>query len=287
MSVTMERLVEPRVRLGTIFDRIVCGVDGSESSRAAVVQAARLLAARRVLELVTVVENTPVGRSELLAPSQREQQYEAAQCALREGHELCGQARSMVLFGEPGRKLVSAAAEFAATLVVVGAPVSGRHGRFVLWAAGTHVLHNAPCSVLIARQPPNEDTWPRSIVVGYDGSAGAEAAALVAKELAYRFQAALRIVVATGGEPVDVDSLPFGQELEWSASRPVDALVTASLGADLLVVGSRGFRSNGDQGSVSERIGHLAHCSVLVVREKLEFLRMETGVADEVPDSEC
>jgi nucleotide-binding universal stress UspA family protein len=192
----------------------------------------------------------------------------------------------MLLFGDPGPKLVSAVREIDATLAVVGAPSSGRLGGFVLGSAGTHVLHNAPCSVLIAREPADEDAWPRSIVVGHDGSPGAADAAVVAKELAFRFHAALRIVVATGGDPVDIESLPSAEELDWSSSRPVDALETASAEADLLVVGSRGLRGPRTLGSVSERIGHLAHCSVLVVREP-QSARVTPGVEDEIPDPEC
>jgi nucleotide-binding universal stress UspA family protein len=285
-TATTERLTEPPVWLGNIFDRIVCGVDGTESSRAAVVQAERLLAARRVLELVSVVEETPAPWSGLFVPSDLDRQHAEARCALREGLALCPRARSTLRFGDPGPKLVAAAREIDATLAVVGAPASGRLGGFVLGSAGTHVLHNAPCSVLIAREPADQDAWPRSIVLGHDGSPAAAEAAVVAKELAHRFCAALRIVVATGGDRVDVDSLP-SVELDWSSSRPVEALEAASAEADLLVVGSRGLRGPRALGSVSERIGHLAHCSVLVVRGPQESAGVEHGVADAVPDPEC
>jgi nucleotide-binding universal stress UspA family protein len=287
MSVTTGRLAEPPVWLGRIFDRIVCGVDGSESSRIAVMQAARLLAARRVLKLISVVEEIPIPWPGLSARSDLDRQFAEARCALRDGLSQCPRAWSALLVGDPGQKLVWAAREIDATLAVVGAPASGRLGGFVLGDAGTHVLHNAPCSVLIARKPADEEAFPGSIVVGHDGSAGAAAAVLVAKELAHRFDAALRIVVATGGEPVDVDGLPPAEELDWSSSPPVDALESASSEADLLVVGSRGLRDLRALGSVSEAIGHLAHCSVLVVRETPGPSRVESGVADDVPDLEC
>ena len=47
---------------------------------------------------------------------------------------------------------------------------------------------------------------------------------------------------------------------------PVETLVEASAGADLLVVGSRGVHGLCTLGSVSERVAHRAACSVLVVR---------------------
>jgi nucleotide-binding universal stress UspA family protein len=286
MSVMTKRLAEPPLWLGTIFDRIVCGVDGTESSRAAVVQANRLLSARRMLELISVVEETSTAWSGLSAPPDVDRRHEEARRALHEGRATCPRARCALVFGEPGPKLVSAALEVDATLVVLGAPAGGRLGAFVLGDAGTYVLHNAPCSVLIARRPADEDVFPRSIVVGHDGSPAAAEAAIVAKELALRFGAELRIVVATGGDPVRFDSLPPDEELEWSSARPIDALESASDEADLLVVGSHGVHGPPALGGVSERVGHLARCSVLVVREPPRS-SVKADVADEVPDPEC
>jgi nucleotide-binding universal stress UspA family protein len=286
MSATTKRHAEPPAWLGTIFDRIVCGVDGTESSRAALVQAKRLLPARRILELVSVVEETSAAWSEPPARSDIDRRREAAQSALRNGRHQCPRARSALFFGDPGPQLVSAAREVDATLVVIGAPPSGRLGAFVLGGAGTYVLHNAPCSLLIARRPVDEDAFPRSIVVGHDGSPAAVEAAIVAQELAQRFAAQLRIVVATGGDPVQFDSLPPDEKLEWSSARPIDALEAASDEADLLVVGSSGLQGPRGLGSVSERIGHLARCSVLVLRDR-RGSGAEPEVADEVPDPEC
>jgi nucleotide-binding universal stress UspA family protein len=276
MSVTTQRPAYPSAWLGATFDRIVCCVDGTDSDRVAVTQAARLVAARNSLELF---EETPVRSSGWLEPSDAE--WKDAQHDRRAG------VRSMLFFVDPGPKLVSAARELDATLAVVGAPVGGRLGGFVLDSAGTYVLHNSPCSVLIARQPAEDDTWPRTIAVGHDGSRGAANAAVVARELAFRFGAALRFVVATGGDPVDVDSLPSDEELDWSPWQPVNALEAASAECDLLVVGSRGLRSPRALGSVSEAIGDLAHCSVLVVREPPHSSQLERGVEDAVPDPEC
>lgn len=287
MSVMTRRCAEPPAWLGTIFDRIVCGVDGTESSRAAVVQANRLLAARRMLELVSVVEETSAAWSGLSDPSDLNREREEARSALRKGRDQCPRARTALLFGDPGPKLVSAAREVDATLFVIGAPASGRLGAFVLGGAGNYVLHNAPCSVLIARHAADEGAFPRSIVVGHDGSPAAVEAAIVAKELARRFDAELRIVVATGGDPVRFDSLPPDEELDWSSARPIDALEAASDETDLLVVGSSGLRGPRALGSVSERIGHLGRCSVLVVRQPPRGSGVEPEIADEVPDPEC
>lgn len=272
--------------LGTLFDRIVCGVDGTESSQIAVAQAVRLLCAHRGLEFLSVVQQRAAPWADMPGSANPDRQYEAAQRALREARALCPRARSAILFGDPGPMLVSAAREAEATLVAVGAPATGRLGGIVLGSVGTHLLNSAPCSVLIARPPADETAFPRSIVVGHDGSRGAAAAAEVAKELAHRFDAVLRILVATGGDPVQIDRLAREPELEWSSLPPTEALSTASAEADLLVVGSRGLRGMRAIGSVSERVGHLAGCSVLVVREPPGSPATDRN-DDAVPDSEC
>lgn len=286
MTLSTERVGEPPVWLGTLFDRIVCGVDGTESSAVAVEQAARLLHARRTLELVCVVDQRPVVTlAGLPDAADIERRYEEARRALGAGRAHFPRAQSRLLSGDPGPALLSAVREAGATLAVVGAPPSGRLGGIVLGSVGTHLLHSAPCSVLIARPSSDEEAFPRSIVVGHDGSRDATAAAAVAKELAHRFDAGLRILAAEGGDPAQIDRL--AQEgLEWSFLPPVEALATASAHGDLLVVGSRGLRGARTLGSVSERVAHLARCSVLVVREP-------PGVApanredDAVPDIEC
>ena len=287
MTLTTGRIREQPAWLGTLFDRIICGVDGKESSNVAVAQAMRLLCARRILELISVVEGMPSGGARRIDPADLDPQYDEARRALRDARAQCPRARSAILFGDAGPVLVAAAREAGATLVAVGAPASGRLGGFVLDSAVTYVLHNSPCSVLIARQPAEDDAWPHSIVVGHDGSRAAAEAEVVARELAFRFGAALRFVVATGGDPVDVDSLPSDEELDWSSWEPVNALEAASAECDLLVVGSRGLRGPRALGSVSEAIGDLAHCSVLVVREPSHSSQLERGVGDAVPDLEC
>ena len=52
-----------------------------------------------------------------------------------------------------------------------------------------------------------------------------------------------------------------------ATSHPSTHLLGAWAGADLLVVGSRGLHGVSALGSVSERLAHEAHCSVLIVHE--------------------
>ena len=131
------------------------------------------------------------------------------------------------------------------------------------------LLHRAPCSVLVARPVTDPDRFPRSIVVGIDGSSAADAALAAAQRLARRFDVPLRVVTALKGKNVDLAHVhlrtPFVEAVD---AHPVEALVTASLGTDLVVVGSRGLHGLAALGSVSERVAHQAKCSVLVIRSR-------------------
>ena len=248
-----------------LFDRIVCGVDGSPSSEIAVAQARRVATPGATLQLVSVVERSPAGWPRHVPDEER--QYYEAQRALEAARAGAGATRSQLLFGAPGKVLAGAAARRDASLLVVGDPPGGRLGRTVLGGVGTYLLEAAPCSLLIARDGDEHASFPRTIAVGHDGSAGATYAHAAAGALAQRLDASLRILVARGGDPVREDGLPAGEGLESSPLSPVDALADIATRVDLLVVGARGVLNLAPLGEVAERVAHLARCSVLVVRE--------------------
>lgn len=75
-------------------------------------------------------------------------------------------------------------------------------------------------------------------------------------------------MVGLGGKLRDAEGVTeLFREAVVDKRSPVDALVSASESADLVVVGSRGLHGLQALGSVSERIAHRAHSSVLVVRD--------------------
>ena len=93
-----------------------------------------------------------------------------------------GSAR--VVRGKPVPLLRRERDELNATLVVFGGRRSSRFLGIMLGDTGTELLHDAVCSVLLAR-PTREETWrPRRIVVGLDSSGYALAALSTADELA-------------------------------------------------------------------------------------------------------
>jgi nucleotide-binding universal stress UspA family protein len=128
------------------------------------------------------------------------------------------------------------------------------------------MLRDAPCSVLIAREARDAETWPQAVVVGVDGSAESAAAFTVARSVAERFGATLRAVAASKDE-VDLETARrIAPELEEHPGRAVELLAAASDTADIVLVGSRGLHGLKAFGSVSERVAYQTRSSVLVLR---------------------
>ena len=140
----------------------------------------------------------------------------------------------------------------------------------------------------------------RLVVVGYDGSQGAEAALRVAVEEARRRGATLRVVAAwhvpaplVGATVTLTDADRLGEDIRTALTRVVDdavavlrsedadidveavvvegptvtVLVGEAAGAELLVVGSRGLGGFRELllGSVSHQCAQHAPCPVLIV----------------------
>ena len=173
---------------------------------------------------------------------------------------------AQIIEGQPPPSLLAVLQRESATLLVVGTHGGGRLAGVLLGSVATAMLHQASCSVLVARPSADSPWFPRSVVVGMDGSSEALACAVVAAGIADRLGAKVRTIVARGGPRVDRKVLRGLGELEWISRHPVGALADASKDADLVIVGSRGLRALEALGSVSERVAHQARCSVLVVR---------------------
>jgi nucleotide-binding universal stress UspA family protein len=65
--------------------------------------------------------------------------------------------RTHVAMDEPGAAIVSAAKDWKADMIVVGSHGHGFLGRMVLGSVSDFVVHNAPCSVMVVRTPPNNN----------------------------------------------------------------------------------------------------------------------------------
>lgn len=250
-----------------VFDRVVCGIDESPQSLEALRQVERLRPAAGRLHLVAVAELSLAVHGGWAAPHLLEQIESGVQHALERANESSKATSSRVIEGSPASALRQEIERVRASLVALGNHGSSRPVGILLGTTATTFLHEAPCSVLLARTPADRSAFPSSIVVGVDGSSAALLALDAARELGERIGVPVRVLAASGGKPVHFEGLRPVPGLEWDDRKPLDALVDASASADLVVVGSRGLHRLAALGSVSERVAHQAACSVLVVRD--------------------
>ena len=260
-----------------VLARIVCGVDGTPASTDAVLRAAAIAEQGSTLVLVSVVDEASIAAATadaagvVMPPGAadlgRESLDHAAALVRGESEDI--HVETHMLEGPVLPTLLRALSDEDATLVVTGRHGHSRLAGIVLGSAMTALLHEAPCSVLVAG--PAEGRFPGSIVVGYDGSPQADEAARAAAEIAHRKEASLSAVCATGSKEVELDRLQVsltevapGTTLAVEDADPVRVLVSAK--ADLVVLGSRGLHGVKSLGSVSERVAHKSGGSVLVVR---------------------
>jgi nucleotide-binding universal stress UspA family protein len=249
------------------FDRVLCGVDPSEESFDAAQQGARLASDQGTMILVSVVELDMAVHAGWATGDILEQLRADSAAALDRVQAEIAKLRTVETRLLQGPTLACFREEIEQDkpdLVSVGTHGHSRAAGILLGTVTTTLLHDAPCSVLIARAAQDPPSFPARIVVGLDGSAEAEAAAATADAIATRYGSSLRRVAASSGK--EIDEATVGSGVEVIAGKAVDVLVEASAEADLVVMGSRGLHGVKALGSVSERVAHQARCSVLVVR---------------------
>lgn len=232
-----------------LFKRVLVGFDGSPPSVRALTAARALTAENGALVALTVAETHYATHAGMDAVAWEERiRVEAAESRSAAEEILQDMPSSLVELcqGHAAPALLKKAEKIGADLICVGANGHGRMSGMLLGSVATRVVHDARCSVLVARGTEALEDFPRSIVVGVDTSPESAGATRVARALGRMSDAPVR-------------------ELE---RRPVDGLIDASRSADLLVVGSRGLHGLSSVRSVAERVAHEADCPVLIVRDK-------------------
>ncbi|ESA36434.1 universal stress protein [Leptolyngbya sp. Heron Island J] len=165
----------------------------------------------------TVVESYQTAWNQFVdhAQSVLNQQVETAcQCGIT--------ATGTLLYGNPGAKLCETAQSWDADLVVVGSRGLSGIRELLIGSVSNHVLHHAPCSVLVVHPTsqslvhPTSQTAPEKnkpndsepiqpmqrILVALDRSDMARQAMLMALNLAKQHQAEIRLVhILDGDEP--------------------------------------------------------------------------------------
>lgn len=251
----------------TVWDRVVCAVDLTPASVRAARETAQLMPAATQLILCTIASPEAIEGGAFLEPQLiREAQValQQLQADLQPVHDTEVHLRE----GPPIRRLLDELRAEQATLVAVGSHGHSRAAGIVLGSVATAMLHEAPCSVLIAHAAAIADG---EVVVGFDGSGGARRALGVARELAGRLSLGLRVIVATGdphppGPGWSREELGAEPAVTEDPRPAVEALTGASDSARLLILGSRHLGGVMALASVSERVAHRASCPVLIAR---------------------
>lgn len=140
--------------------------------------------------------------------------------------------------GSPASIILAAAAEWKPDLLVVGS--HGRTGvaQFMLGSISQKTLHQAPCSVRVARRRAVPVEAPLSLIIGVDGSAGAEEAVhAVAKR---RWPAGTQVLLLAVAPPLPTDtgSRMTSSITEWLKTERARVQMSAgSLEAELRAAG--------------------------------------------------
>jgi nucleotide-binding universal stress UspA family protein len=210
------------------------------------------------------------------------------------------QVQAEAATGSPGNMLIWQSGEWKPDLIVVGSQGRTALGRFFFGSVSQKVLHQAKCSVRIARASSKDPTAPVRLIVGVDGLPGSDAAV---RAIATRhWSKGSEVCVVCGmGVPTPVASEQMAIEVEnWIAgektriAETIEAAVRKLQGiglatssvlkeedpkgllcaeaesrdADCIFVGATGMGRVERVliGSVSSAVAMRAHCSVEVVR---------------------
>jgi nucleotide-binding universal stress UspA family protein len=136
--------------------------------------------------------------------------------------------------------------------IVVGVDGSGHSRKALERAANEAVAHHAPLTVITVHQAVRD-------VYG-SASHYADDAALTDKAKEAAQAETDQVLAGLGSQPTSVTVTAVH-------GLPVDELIKASQGADMLVLGRRGFGGFARlmMGSVTDQVSRHAHCAVLVV----------------------
>ena len=136
-----------------VFDRIVCGVDSSPESLEAARQADRLRASEGLLRLATVADVNVAAHAGFAATRVLGELDAAARDALHAAVDAVHPSSTHLLAGDPVPGLPRRAAAVGCDARLGRAARHSRMLGMLLGGMSTALLHEAPCSVLLARRP--------------------------------------------------------------------------------------------------------------------------------------
>jgi nucleotide-binding universal stress UspA family protein len=133
--------------------KIVVGYDGSDDAVRALEAAAELAGDGARITVVSAID-IPEPAARATAPAEPEEVAEARKALQDAGERLAklGMRAELVEgFGSPATVIIDEAKARSADLIVVGTRGLAAAERLVLGSVSTKLVHEAPCSVLVAR----------------------------------------------------------------------------------------------------------------------------------------
>lgn len=247
-----------------IFGRILVGIDETPESLVAAAQAGVVRAPDGHIELFAAAERYRAAQAGFAAPHAEDLLVAGTEADLARAKELVDADAAVLASGHLVEVLCSECARRGATLIAIGVRP---HRRLTALTFGSHdveVLHDAPCSVLIAR-PGWGPSKPDKVVIALDGSPESRAAEAIGRSLARRLGCEAVPVIGLGD---DIELAVLREERDDALLDPgrlVDAVVGASSRASLVVVGRAGEHARRQGETRAEAIVYSTRCSVLVV----------------------
>jgi nucleotide-binding universal stress UspA family protein len=259
--------------MATPFTSILCGVEGNPASTEAARQAIALAEQGGEVQFTAVYTTFELG-PDYHRDTLEESLKEAASLAGAAGVSAATQMREAryaidVLLPESQEH----------DLLVLGTHGKSRASGIMFGGTASEAAHGTERPLLIAREAPGPDPFPKDILFASDGTTGSWAPARAAAGLAAAFGARLGVVHVEDGKHDDAESVldeqiaeieqaigaaPEVARAEGSATKEIVEAARAK-GSSLIVAGRRGLRGIKALGSVSERVVSGAECSVLLV----------------------
>lgn len=285
-----------------MYEKIVIGVDSSEYSKAAVIEAANRL--RKHGGSAVLVHGVFFDEEEFSYSS------EQLNKRIEAGKQICSSMQQMVRdefgietnisvrHGEPHDVVVNTASEMGAEMIVMG--TYGKKGlkRVLLGSVASKVIGNASCDVLVVKKPCSECNGEyNSILLPFDGSDFSRHALRKAcsvskidgsvvtvlyviplyEEMVNFFKTdSIRASMRNEAEKIMTiaegiaSSKGIQVRSEIAEGEPSEEIVNAALrlGSDLVVIGTYGWQgiNKAIMGSTTERVLRNISCPVLVIR---------------------
>jgi nucleotide-binding universal stress UspA family protein len=200
---------------------------------------------------------------------------------------------ALAVSGSPAREILNKASEWQAELVALGCQGSSAMGRFLLGSVSQKVVHEAECSVRICRGTGWKTSAPVRILMGVDGSLGAEEAVKAVAGRSWPLYSEVRLVTVIDPTEHGASTNIENPDDSWirpvldsaeSQLRAVELNVSSKIevgdpkhilvasadewGADCIVLGAGKSPSQFSLGSVSTAVVARGRCSVEVIRAR-------------------